>query len=69
MKSINYDNIIKNKDEEAVKLFYYLLKHFSYRSYNPKGNYCVVAFTICDESINDKLSEFLYNHEFYKIER
>ena len=69
MKSINYDNIIKNKDEEAAELFYYLLKHFSYRSYNPKGNYCVVAFTICDESINDKLSEFLYNHEFYKIER
>ena len=55
------------KDSEAAELFYYLLKHFSYRSYNPKGNYCVVAFTICDESINDKLSEFLYNHEFYKI--
>ena len=55
------------KDSEAAELFYYLLKHFSYRSYNPKGNYCVVAFTIDDESINDKLSEFLYNHEFYKI--
>lgn len=55
------------KDSEAAELFYYLLKHFSYRSYNPKGNYCVVAFTIYDESINDKLSEFLYNSEFYKI--
>ena len=55
------------KDSEAAELFYYLLKHFSYRSYNPKGNYFVVAFTICDESKNDKLSEFLYNHEFYKI--
>ena len=57
----------EEKDSEAAELFYYLLKHFSYRTYNPKGNYCVVAFTIDDESINDKLSEFLYNHEFYKI--
>ena len=55
------------KDSEAAELFYYLLKHFSYRSYNPKGNYCVVAFTIDDENRNNQLSEFLYNHEFYKI--
>ena len=51
---------------EVLELFYYLLKHFSYRSYNPKGKYCVVAFTIDDENINDKLSEFLYGPEFYK---
>ena len=62
MKAIEYDNA-----SEALEIFYYLLKHFSYRSYNPKGNYCVVAFTIDDENINNKLSEFLYNHEFYKI--
>ena len=41
------------KDSEAAELFYYLLKHFSYRSYNPKGNYCVVAFTIDDENMID----------------
>ena len=67
--NLEKENRKLRKDSEAAELFYYLLKHFSYRSYNPKGNYCVVAFTICDESINDKLSEFLYNHEFYKIER
>ena len=65
--ALERENRNLRKDSEAAELFYYLLKHFSYRSYNPKGNYCVVAFTICDESINDKLSEFLYNHEFYKI--
>ena len=58
---------MSEKDSEALELFYYLLNHFSYRSYNPKGNYCVVSFTIKDENINNKLSEFLYNHEFYKI--
>ena len=60
---LEQENRNLKKDSEAAELFYYLLKHFSYRSYNPKGNYCVVAFTIYDESINDKLSEFLYNHE------
>ena len=58
--------INKLKTNEAVELFYYLLKHFSYRSYNPKGNYYVISFTIDDKNINDKLSEFLYNPEFYK---
>ena len=52
---------------EVCEIFYYLLKHFSYRSYNPKGKYWVVAFTIDDENRNNQLSEFLYNHEFYKI--
>lgn len=65
--NLERENRNLRKDSEAAELFYYLLKHFSYRSYNPKGNYCVVAFTIYDERINDKLSEFLYNHEFYKI--
>ena len=57
------------KDSEAAELFYYLLKHFSYKSYNPKGNYYVISFTIDDENINDKLSEFLYNynHEILKV--
>ena len=49
------------KDSEAAELFYYLLNHFSYRSYNPKGNYCVVAFTICDESINKLLDKYLHD--------
>ena len=46
---------------EATELFYYLLKHFSYRSYNPKGKYWVVAFTIDDENRNNQLSKFLCN--------
>lgn len=49
------------KDSEAAELFYYLLKHFAYRSYNPKGNYWVVAFTIDDENKNNQLSKFLCN--------
>ena len=65
--SLERENKNLRKDKEAAELFYYLLKHCSYRSYNPKGNYYVVAFTICDESRNDKLSEYLDNHEFYKI--
>ena len=59
--------IDKVKPNEALELFYYLLKHFSFRTYNPKGKYWVVAFTIDDEYINGKLSDFLYNHEFYKV--
>lgn len=57
------------KDSEAAELFYYLLKNFSYRSYNPKGKYWVVAFTIWDESENKQLDEFLHKqlHEFLKI--
>lgn len=82
MKEIEYDNIITidyvmklerenrnlKKDSEAAELFYYLLKHFSYRSYNPKGNYCVVAFTIYDENKNEQLTKFLHKqlHEFLK---
>ena len=61
MKSINYDNIIKNKDEEAVKLFYYLCKHWSYKTYNPKGNYYVITFTIDDENINKLLDKYLHD--------
>lgn len=49
------------KDSEAAELFYYLLNHFTYRSYNPKGNYYVVAFTIYDENKNNQLSKFLCN--------
>lgn len=67
MSVIKEENRNLKKDSEAAELFYYLLKNFSWRTYNPKGNYFVVAFTIWDESENDKLSEFLYNHEFYKI--
>ena len=57
------------KDSEAVELFYYLLKNFSYKSYNPKGNYYVVAFTIYDENKNKQLDEFLHKqlYEFLQI--
>ena len=45
--------------EEAIKLFYYLCKHWSYKTYNPKGNYYVIAFTI-DENINKLLDKYLH---------
>lgn len=55
------------KDSEASELFYYLLKNFSYKSYNAKGNYYVVAFTIYDENKNKQLDEFLHKqlYEFF----
>ena len=55
------------KYSEVAELFYYLLKHFTYRSYNPKGNYWVVAFTIYDENKNKQLDEFLHKQldEFF----
>ena len=54
--------IDKVKPKEALELFYYLMKHFSFRSYNPKGNYWVVSFTIDDENKNNQLSEFLHKN-------
>lgn len=64
---LEQENRNLKKDSEAAELFYYLLKHFSYRSYNPKGNYWNVSFTIDDENKNKQLDEFLYNYDFYKI--
>ena len=57
---------MSEKDSEAVELFYYLIKHFNFRTYNPKGKYAVIAFTIDDEYVNEQLTKFIYNHEFYK---
>lgn len=58
--SLERENRNLRKDSEAVELFYYLLKHFDFKSYNPKGNYYVVAFTIDDENKNKQLDELLY---------
>ncbi len=58
--NLEKENRNLRKDSEAVELFYYLLKHFSYKSYNPKGNYYVVAFTIYDENKNKQLDELLH---------
>ena len=60
------EEVDNENTNEALELFYYLLDHFSYKTYNPKGNYYVISFTIYDKNINDKLSEFLYNHVFTK---
>lgn len=57
--SLERENRNLRKDEEAVKLFYYLCKHCSYKTYNPKGNYYVITFTIYDENINKSLDEYL----------
>lgn len=58
--ALERENRNLRKDSEASELFYYLLKHFSYKSYNPKGNYYVVSFTIYDEDKNKQLDEFLH---------
>lgn len=57
---LEQENRNLRKDSEAVELFYYLLKHFNFKSYNPKGNYYVVAFTIYDENKNNQLDELLH---------
>ena len=58
---LEQENRNLRKDSEVVELFYYLLKHFNFKSYNPKGNYYVVAFTIDDENKNKQLDELLHN--------
>ena len=57
---------MSEKDSEALELFYYLMKHFNFRTYNPKGNYRVIAFTIDDEYVNEQLTKFIYNLKFTK---
>lgn len=55
------------RDTEAVELFYYLLQHFDYKSYNPKGDYYVVAFTIDDKNKNRLLEKYILEENAHTV--
>lgn len=51
--------MIDMEDDEKIKLFDYLCNNWSYKSYNPKGDYYIISFTIKDENINELLDKYL----------
>lgn len=46
-------------DNEKIKIFDYLVANWAYRTYNPKGNYYNITFTISDENMNVLLNKYL----------
>ena len=68
-KMKNIDALIKNinankdndPDNEKIKIFDYLVANWAHKAYNPKGDYYVVSFTICDNNVYKALEKHLQN--------
>ena len=53
------DKIVQAMNEDKLNLINYLIHHWVFKSYNPKGNYWVVSFNIDDDEIMTRLNKYL----------
>ena len=55
------------ENDEKIKLFDYLCNNWAYKSYNPKGDYYVISFTIKDENKNRLLEKYILEENIHKV--